>query len=532
MKKHKILIVDDELLVRTNIKLLLKTCEKDILVCGEAANGKEALAAIPKCNPDVILCDMKMPEMDGLTLCKMVRTQYPEITFIALSNYDDYDYVRGTLKNGGIDYLLKHELNADSLCAVITHIPVKEQKQTSPQLNENSLNTLKENFVCNLLSGMITSEEEIIRSSELLGISICYDSVIPVVLSVDNYDRVFKTDSLKRKSIMEFSIVNIGNEILRNYGNGILTHVSDGCYCILLSFPGVNSTAKLNQSVYNLLKLLSSNLKTYLNLSTSYSIGRLCHSAKEIISSYESARETLKYTFYSGNSSILHFKKTIPETSSFTGLELAVEKKLLALSDHGDYDAVLVILDSIFSKISGEKLDLQSAQMIFTDLISIIVRTAKKNNLSLDAIFCHMPKPAELLSQSTTLEQVEKWFHKSFASICQNVVSPISVNSEYVKKAIAILKRDYALPISQASVAEEIGISSGYLSTMFKSEIGTGFNEYLTELRISMATHMLEASETDLHIIALQCGFQDYSYFFKVFKKKTGVTPSEFMKRL
>ena len=109
-----VMIVDDEVLTRTNVKYILEaeipayTGTTSYMLCGEAGSGAEALEKLPVCRPDIVLSDMRMPGMNGLELCETLHKQYPHIQFIALSNYDDYEYVRGTLQNGAVDYLLKH----------------------------------------------------------------------------------------------------------------------------------------------------------------------------------------------------------------------------------------------------------------------------------------------------------------------------------------------------------------------------------------------------------------------------------------
>ena len=99
----KIMIVDDDFLVRTNLKRLIETSEKcrsaGYLIVAEAADGDQALQQIDTIDSDVIISDIKMPQMDGLELQKEVTKKHPEISMIMLSGYDDLDYVRQALKN-------------------------------------------------------------------------------------------------------------------------------------------------------------------------------------------------------------------------------------------------------------------------------------------------------------------------------------------------------------------------------------------------------------------------------------------------
>ena len=120
-----VMIVDDEVLMRTTLKYMLNaeipalTGERKFVLCAEASNGKEALDKLTTVRPDILLSDMKMPEMDGLLLCEQANRLMPQVPFIALSNYDDYQYVRGALKGGAVDYLLKHALTPQSLLSAL-----------------------------------------------------------------------------------------------------------------------------------------------------------------------------------------------------------------------------------------------------------------------------------------------------------------------------------------------------------------------------------------------------------------------------
>lgn len=535
----KLFLVEDEMLVRTNIKLLLKaildaapdSAGPPFTICGEAENGVQALALIPEVNPDIVLSDMKMPEMDGLELCKKLHLKFPNILFVALSNYDDYDYVRGILKNGGVDYVLKHELNTATLSALLTSLSDKiitASPASVSHITENSLNTLRKKFVLNLLSGMFASPKEITDTLQILSIPLAPKQVIPVVLSLDDYDSTLHLAPLSKQSVVEFSIENISNELLSKYDTGLLTHVEGGHYCLLLSFDGVHSTSKINETLRSVFQQISYNLKTYLNLSTSFGVGALCESICTVGKSYSAAMLSLSMKFYEGNQSIFHSKDFLEKAVPLTGLDYQLEKQLISLSTASDYDRIETLLTELFASLKEQRLDIRSAQMIFTDLIGVLTRVAKEKDLSLSVIFNELSSPSELLTKYTTLEQISIWFFHSFQALCLALHSLLPADTEYVRKAIAYINRNYAASISQQDVADEIGISCGYLSTIFKDETSQGFSDYLNSVRIAMAAKKIELGESNFREVAASCGFSDYSYFFKVFKKKLSITPKEY----
>jgi two-component system, response regulator YesN len=101
----KLLIVDDESLLRQGFMHMTDWSAHGFQIIGEAGNGREALEMIIQKSPDIIVTDIKMPVMDGVELTKAVKEKYPHIQVVILSSYDDFEYVRKTLRLGAFDYI-------------------------------------------------------------------------------------------------------------------------------------------------------------------------------------------------------------------------------------------------------------------------------------------------------------------------------------------------------------------------------------------------------------------------------------------
>lgn len=528
---YNILIVDDELLVRTNIKLLLQNSTQEFTVCGEASDGISALDKIPLTHPHIIFSDMRMPNMDGLELCQKVTESYPDILFVALSNYDDYNYVRGTLKNGATDYVLKHKLSGDYLLSLLNDLKKSlKTHNNSKAFPDRTISALREKFVTDLLGKAFLSKKDIEANILSLGISLSLTQVMPIILSVDDYGKIEHQDSFYQRNILSFSICNIGNELLSNYPSGIMAHVERETYCILISFAHESSQAKIEETISKLLNQLSTNYRNFLNISVSFCVGERTNHILDISQSYTKALETMRMTFYSGRQSILRSSTVTNASDTLSGLDYAIEKTLLDLVLKGEYQKTEEIIRKLFQDMIDLKETRSNVQMKCADLLSIITRISKKYHLDLNRIITDKVSPDQLFTQLTTLTQLCGWFLHCFSNMCKEMRLQIPGDSSYVKSAIAYMNRDYSKSISLQSVAGDIGISMGYLSTIFKTETGQGFTDYLNYLRISSAIHMLELGERDFHKIAEECGFQDYAYFFKVFKKRTGITPKNYLR--
>lgn len=530
---RRILLVDDELLVRTNIKLLLAPFQEQLQICGEASDGTEAFALLAALRPDIVLSDMQMPRMDGLSLCKSISDHYPEITFIALSNYDDYELVRGVLKSGGSDYLLKHQLNESSLSQMLLHVTLKNNEileKVNPSTS-SSLQSLRESFIKNWLAGVIMTRELLVYNLHTLDIHLHAGRICPVILSIDDYFRHSSPQSLLKENTITFSVLNIANEILDSYRNGIIIHMESGNYCLLLTFKDMPGAAEANAFTSALLNQISAKLKLFLNLSVSFIIGDICPDFSALPQAFEKLQNSLQQRFYVKNRSVLRAQELPFKEQPLTGISRARENQFLASASRGDLENITQLLNDCFDNIRTQKLHISNARMVFVDLISVLLRIIREKNLSLDSVFADSLKPADALSQLDTLEQLQEWFLTSFASLCREIERQFPADSLYVRKALAIIHKDYYKAINLQTIADEIGISFGYLSTIFKAEMGQSFSEYLNACRISHAKEMLRGGETNFHAVSAACGFQDYSYFFKVFKKLEKQTPTEYIRR-
>lgn len=152
----KVFIVDDEKIIRKGISSILHQHLPSVKIIGEASDGVEALEKISQLLPDVVITDIKMPSMDGVELTKQIHALFPDIKIIVLSCYDDYNYVRQSMKNGALDYLLK-PIDKHEFLALINLLNLNESELPGQtKVDSNELISNAKNYIRKHYSGDIT----------------------------------------------------------------------------------------------------------------------------------------------------------------------------------------------------------------------------------------------------------------------------------------------------------------------------------------------------------------------------------------
>ena len=132
MKKLRVLLVDDEIMIREGFKHLFDWEAHDCQVVGEAADGMEAMNQIDALQPDIVIMDINIPIMNGLKVIQCSRMKHPEIAFVIVSGYDDFSYCREALRLKITDYILK-PVNYEEFGACIDNLKIALFRQQIPQ---------------------------------------------------------------------------------------------------------------------------------------------------------------------------------------------------------------------------------------------------------------------------------------------------------------------------------------------------------------------------------------------------------------
>ncbi|MDF2834866.1 MAG: two component transcriptional regulator, AraC family [Paenibacillus sp.] len=301
----RVLLVDDEPLARNGLRTLMDYRSHGFDISGEAPNGETALAMIAQSPPDVAILDVNMPGMNGVDLNRTIRERYPDVQTIMLSSYDDYDYVRDCLKNGSVDYLLKHRLDEEGLLLLLNKAVRDKRQGVTEQAARGGRDAAEDpapirpeairGLIVDVVRNRPGAAAELESSSRKQGLyqgAACYAAavlqIVPFMLLTESNTDV-QTNRLVQQA------VDLMQQSLGDIAERTAAYVEDGRIVVVFAFRERSEHAAASEAGRGMSKLRHA-LELYLNLKSICAVGHVCGSLAQLRASYASAARTLDAT--------------------------------------------------------------------------------------------------------------------------------------------------------------------------------------------------------------------------------------------
>ncbi|NLW11865.1 MAG: response regulator [Clostridiaceae bacterium] len=539
----KIMLIDDEAPFRTGLKDLINWRHHGYEIIGEAANGKAALNKMAEKVPDILLVDMNMPVMNGADLIEQVSMKYPRVKSIGLSGYDDYDYLRKSMRGGAVDYLLKHNLTAETLLAALEAAAatiVREEKaeainaKLEDQIEEH-LDVLRHRFISELLEGILETDEQSARvQMESLELDLPLSGGSIILMLIDQFWRIKQSSDEKKLNTIVASVLSISSEILKEYSSSAVQKLDERTFIIFVPAGGQRSIMSQIDRQKAVISRIGMSIQRYLNLSTSFCAGKPYIGLEGLVQSYQQVRSLMDEHFYDGSGSIRYAgqkdNSSWQEQHESISLDIEVEKQLTSSIQMADAIAAEAALTHYFMKLYEQRASNKSFKIICIELIHLLGRCLREMNVITENSSYDPLDAYDRINRFDTVDDLKDWIIEKYKEtvIFLRLHGLHERYTPVVSKALQFIHSSYQDQISLGDAAEFAGVSNSYLSRSFKDETGKGFSEYVTAYRIENACKMIKSGGRRIKDIASACGFQNYTYFFKVFKQTTGLTPNEY----
>jgi len=507
---YKVLIIDDEPIIRKGLKNIISWNQYGCEVCGEAGDGVEGVEMIKEHSPDIIFTDICMPEMDGLEMIKHMVSVDNHAKIVILTGYCDFAYVKEALVLGAFDYILKptklKEIKEVTLRAVKQLDDEKKAKEISLEMREKyqkSLPKLREKLLFEVMMGITTDEHEINQRKNNLGI----DIKDFVMILAGSRQKSNTNDDIKYGAVQTF-------EDMLGEDYPTLSIAIDDCNAALIVMV---ENEYDEEGIKQRCKELQVMMRDSINMDVSLYISDKGSGIQDIFSSYGQCRSTAD-------------KKANNAFELLNGKSMPAEKRAaLKISGLGQllldtipFGSMTMTTDS-YENLHNEAVKMENYKEIVYEKIKKIAETLSRaaeqadysvsSEASLDGLFADVKRFAEIATKSAKENSKEN----------MRLVT---------KKAIEYLQSNYQRQVTLNEVANAVYVSPFYISRIFKKETGRTMTEYLNDLRIDNACILLEDIRYKVYQVGEMVGISDAHYFSRMFKNNLGVTPSEYRNNL
>ncbi len=502
----KILLVDDEELTRTYLSKIMDWDAMGIQIAGTPENGERALELFRKTLPELVITDIRMPLMDGLTLIKEIRSISSKVKIIVLSAFGDFEYARKAFGFGITGYILKpidEEKLETLLFRALGEIKAEHEELRRKRIKNNLV------FEAYLKRNLFHPEKDEFFHMKL-------DE-----LGLDNWFDRFQLFSLF------FSDSSLDQAILSGLiGEAWKDEFSEPFYILsisanqwlLVSLPGDSV------SVGHFLK----RLEQVTGLAVFLCVSSICKRPSDLVSAYREIGILESYSFY-GEPSPLFFSQEFEIREKIP----RVEEEALFFIEHlkkGEETGIAYYLTGLEKRMKeGFGPDLE-AYYSFCLTLLVLVRSRMKREI--------LSSPVPDMLKKLTMEELKKFTASSelteyFLDICRTIFSgikglPGDSDSRFISRTKEYILEHYGQNITLDRIAVHLAVSRNYLSRIFRKETGSKIWDYLADVRMEKARILLAETNLKTVEIAERVGYENSTYFSSVFKKKNGMTPKEY----
>ncbi|ETP72972.1 response regulator (CheY-like receiver domain and AraC-type DNA-binding domain-containing protein) [Lachnospiraceae bacterium JC7] len=509
----RIMIADDEKYEREYLtKFIAENYANVLELVFSAKDGAELLDKAFELRPEIILMDIRMPRLDGLEAAEKLRRKLPKTELVILSAYGQFSYAKQAMKLGVRDFLVKPYLD-EELMETLNRIMAGMDVSDDTEINEQTRNM-------EILYGDADRDMVWPLAFQMRGSRMLKNELNLFGVSSGNYKCVaFYHESIQR-------IGSAGCEVIRSFFRQSSDHVLvSSIFSQLVIFIFSD-----DEMAYSELNAAIRKTREYLSDLSSEPI--LCGSSGSYSSVEDAGRSFREAESYIEDYAVPELKDTF--RNELTDIEelCEAEERLyfhILSRNHDKTDKYRGILMDVLRRHETEE------NMLRRDLWHLMMSLIRKLNhhsekriptdvaLRIKEMFC------DKNTVSSSGEGVECIFAEA-VSILEDTGSDSSFtgNALIVRKAKAYMKKHYSEQIGLQSVADELKVSSGYLSKSFKAQEGSSFTEYLTEIRIARSMELIRETGRSITEISYEVGFQDPGYFGKCFKKSENMSPSEY----
>ncbi|MFC4801947.1 response regulator [Neobacillus sp. GCM10023253] len=527
---YKVVLVDDDVFVIQFLKKMIPWQDYGFEIAAHFQDSSLAYKYLQENSYDVLITDIGMPKMTGIELIEQLKKSNSNSYNIILSCHDEFHFAQKAIKIGVYDYILKETMEEIDIIALLERLKQKfdqERYTSNKHLNITTFlekNNIKSNVIEKLMKEQNMEKADWWKEQEhLLGMDLSHEHYTPVLCFIDHYQKAIT--EFENETLLQYRVNNLIDEVLTKVRQKVQIFYLKDTFLILIPLNR-NKTMDINQFIELMIKEMHRKIRTILNISITSFIGEQNVKHQQLIENIQLLLKNKDQRFYYQHGSIQYFRPIsyISDSIFHDYVQISQKLKELILKDKKDQ-----IVESLYQQLTNIKEKKYSpavikdwANKLIFDIklcISALKHFETQSNTSTD----HFIQDVE------TFEHLECVLEELCGQFLEQVKSiNLTTRNKDVLKAQKYVQTHLSEKISLKEVADHLHLNASYFSRMFKKEMGEGFIEYVTRMKMEKAIELLDHSVKSVEQIAFELGFESKSYFLKTFKKNYGFSPKSY----
>lgn len=536
----KALIVDDEEWIRLGLREQVEWNSLGIEIIGEAQNGAVAIEIIEEKQPEIVVTDIRMPKMDGITLMEYINKKYPSILIIVISGYSEFEYAKKAISFSAFDYILKpieEEVLQKTLIKAVEKVKQDNIKKDilinmKIKLNESS-GIIRDKIFTDLILKSDISFEEMERSIQRVGLSFSWLKMVVLIFKAANFHNVVSSEYNGDTNLAGFALSNVIGELVESNADSILfrNYVKNDEIILIKGF-GTDEYNIIIEDIYSTCERIIDSVRKYIGFEIYIGIGGEFTSLKDAGKSYSQAVEAVHNAGMMDEDRVIHYNEISSRCDCFIYPD-DKEKALLYYIENNYKSQTDDLIEKLFKEIEENRAaSPNSIKSTMLELTISINKLLKKYSYMIEEQMNDWNIGDIIINELFTVGKLKEWF-KAVSIKAMNLIKERkrAETKKTIDHIVDYLNKHYSEDINLNSVSVQFYINFAYLSRMFKNEIGQNFNDYITKIRMEAAVKLLKHDELKMSNISEMIGFEDVNYFLKKFKKYFNCTPTEYRKK-
>lgn len=515
------LIVDDEIISRMGMSNLLQWEKYGFELIETVSNGQQALEVLDKYQIDLIITDISMPVMNGIDLIKEVRKKDREIEFLILSSYEEFDYVREAMRLGVVDYILKLDMSEDSMIKILDSIKIKlddkikKNTEGKGHLSQKELSIMRREFLRKLLYGQLGNFQRAEKYRENVEIEFLYPYTQILMFEMTGLSVNINSDN----------VIEIVEEILSDY---------DAAYVCLTGLNEITIVYQIKNidegrsEVEDLATRICQLIDQYFNQKVQIFISTILENYLDFVEGYKQVKEICKNYNILNKTGCLFYEDIQKE--KVDSQKLVFEKMLSNLHhafENERIEEIPIILKNIKCiGADGKYLEQNQSKYMLRYILQVSKEYFTKNGQWERKLEEQWKNYQREIRDINDLKGFLLLLNKLEHEIMTYIEEEDS--NHLIRSAQQYIRAHYKENMSIKDMAFELGVSHTYLSTLFKRKKDITIKDYLINIQMEEAKKLLRKSNMQISEIAVAIGYENEHYFSRMFKLKTGISPTKY----